>query len=461
MKYFKIKPYTLLIGVMFLLPACSVFQTKQVIDPNLPSQASVLTNATAVQLNELGIGLESSMRNGMSSFRITTGGIGREAYDLSSVETTYTTELLGTTNGGLSATTGFNASYDNFSATRREAALFMSAANNSSALNETQRNSIRGFCNTTEAWAMLFNLEMQYQNGIRITFTDLNAPGDMLNPGPFVSYTAALTEIKRLLDLGYTQLASAGTTFAFPMTTGWAGFSTPATYATFNRGIAAEVAMYQSDWNGVITALNAAAPFFSLTGSLSTGPVFTFSTTSGDITNPMYQLKNTTTAPLVAQNLFITQAEAGDTRVASKVALRTTPRSYNGLIGNYDVFMYPTNISPISIIRNEELILMYAEAQIQLGQLSAGAAALDIIRVGSGLQPLAVAKPTVLGNQAALITEMLNQRRYSLFFEGHRWFDMRRYNLLSTLPNDLPTAKVYVQMIRPFAEVQWDLKHPQ
>ena len=36
---------------------------------------------------------------------------------------------------------------------------------------------------------MLFNLEMQYQNGIRISFTDLNSPGDMLNPGPFVSYT--------------------------------------------------------------------------------------------------------------------------------------------------------------------------------------------------------------------------------------------------------------------------------
>jgi hypothetical protein len=94
------------------------------------------------------------------------------------------------------------------------------------------------------------NLEMQYQNGIRISFTDLNSPGDMLKPGPFVSYTAALTEIKRLLDLGAAQLAAAGTTFAFPMTTGWAGFSTPTTFATFNRGIAAEVARYQSDWNG-------------------------------------------------------------------------------------------------------------------------------------------------------------------------------------------------------------------
>ena len=38
--------------------------------------------------------------------------------------------------------------------------------------------------------------------------------------------------------------------------------------------------------------------------------------------------------------------------------------------------------------------------------------------------------------QAALIDEMLKQRRYSLFFEGHRWLDLRRYNRLNTLPID-------------------------
>ncbi|MDB4923993.1 RagB/SusD family nutrient uptake outer membrane protein [Mucilaginibacter sp.] len=462
MKYFKIKSHILLIGVLFMLPACSVFETKKVVDPNLPSQESVLTNATAVQLNELGVGLQSVMRNGIQNYRLVTGSIGREMYNLSSVELTWTTELLGTTNGGFSLTTGFNASYDDFSQTRRRAELFMRGANASTALNETQKNSIRGFCNTVEAYVMLKNLNMQYQNGIRISFTDLNTPGDLLKPGPFVSYDAALTEIKRLLDLGNTQLASAGTAFAFPMTTGWAGFSTPTTFSTFNRGLAAEVMMYQKDWNGMLTALGAS--FMNLSGPLTTGPVFTFSTTSGDIFNPLYQQKNTTSAPMVAQALFISQAEAGDTRVPAKVALRTTPRVLNGLTGAYDVYMYPTNTSPISILRNEELILMYAEAQIQLNtptSLIAGAAALDVIRVASGLPTLAIAKPTVLGNQAALITEMLNQRRYSLFFEGHRWFDMRRYNLLSTLPNDLPTAKVYTQLIRPFAEVQWDAKNPQ
>ncbi len=115
----------------------------------------------------------------------------------------------------------------------------------------------------------------------------------------------------------------------------------------------------------------------------------------------------------------------------------------------------------LCIMRNEELILMYAEAKIQSDDYVEGVKALNAIRASAGLQPLAVAKPTILTNKAALITEMLNQRRYSLFYEGHRWFDMRRYDRLNQLPNDLPTAKVYVQMVRPFAEVQWDLKNPQ
>jgi hypothetical protein len=464
MKHFKIKPYIVLVGMMFMLPACSMFETKKMVDPNLPSQESVLTNATAVQLNELGIGVQSAMRDGLASFRQVSGSIGREIYNLSSVELTWTTELLGTTNGGFSLTTGFNGSYDSFSQTRRRAELFQRAAGNSTALTEPQKNSIRGFCNTVEAYVMLNNLNMQYQNGIRISYSDLNAPGDLLKPGPFVSYDAALIEIKRLLDLSQTQLGNAGTAFAFPMTTGWAGFSTPATFLPFNRAMAAEVAMYQKDWNGMLTALNAAKPLFNLSGPITTGPVFTYSTTSGDIINPLYQVKNSTSAPIVSQTLFRSQAEAGDTRVNAKTATRTSPRSLNGLTGLDDVFMYPTNTSPVSIIRNEELILMYAEAQIQLNTLASlveGANALDIIRVSAGLPKLAVAKPAVLGNQAALITEMLNQRRYSLFYEGHRWFDMRRYDLLNTLPNDLPTAKVYTQMIRPFAEVQWDAKNPQ
>ena len=54
--------------------------------------------------------------------------------------------------------------------------------------------------------------------------------------------------------------------------------------------------------------------------------------------------------------------------------------------------------------------------------------------------------------QAALIDEMLKQRRYSLFGEGHRWVDMRRYDRLNTLPIDRPDDEVCVIFPRPANE---------
>ncbi len=109
------------------------------------------------------------------------------------------------------------------------------------------------------------------------------------------------------------------------------------------------------------------------------------------------------------------------------------------------------------ILRNEKLILMLAEAKIQTGDLVGGAAALDTIRVKNGLALLATAKPTVAGNKDKLIYELLNQRRYSLFMEGaNRWFDMRRYGKLASLPKDLATHNVFTNFPKPKAEVDWD-----
>jgi len=54
--------------------------------------------------------------------------------------------------------------------------------------------------------------------------------------------------------------------------------------------------------------------------------------------------------------------------------------------------------------------------------------------------------------QAALIDEMLYERRYSLFFEGHRWVDMRRYNRLDQLPVDRPEDDIWEAFPLPSTE---------
>jgi hypothetical protein len=47
---------------------------------------------------------------------------------------------------------------------------------------------------------------------------------------------------------------------------------------------------------------------------------------------------------------------------------------------------------------------------------------------------------------------MLYQRRYSLFYEGHRWVDMRRYDKLGELPIDRSGDKVWTAMPIPQTE---------
>ncbi len=47
---------------------------------------------------------------------------------------------------------------------------------------------------------------------------------------------------------------------------------------------------------------------------------------------------------------------------------------------------------------------------------------------------------------------MLNQRRYSLWAENHRMFDLRRYNLSATLPIDRAGDQVFNVLPIPLSE---------
>jgi len=117
------------------------------------------------------------------------------------------------------------------------------------------------------------------------------------------------------------------------------------------------------------------------------------------------------------------------------------------LTSNRDVWVYTTSTDPIAIIRNEELILLYAEAKLQTNAFADAKTAIDKIRTGHGLGAYGGAL-----TQAALLDELLIQRRFSLFFEGHRWVDMRRYNRLNQLPIDRVGDDVWVMFPLPLTE---------
>ena len=189
--------------------------------------------------------------------------------------------------------------------------------------------------------------------------------------------------------------------------------------------------------------------FFDINGNLQTGAYYTFSTAGGDQLNPMFFPLNSSGETRVVQPLFISEAEAGDSRL-NKTPARTTSTTQDGLTSSYDFFVYPGNSSKVPIIRNEELLLIYAEANAQLGSganLTNAVTALNKIRNAASLPNYGGAV-----TQSAITDEMLKQRRYSLFGEGHRWIDMRRYGRLNTLPIDRAGDDVWPQFPRPANE---------
>jgi hypothetical protein len=139
-----------------------------------------------------------------------------------------------------------------------------------------------------------------------------------------------------------------------------------------------------------------------------------------------------------------------DNRVLAKIQ-DVDPRSLSGVSSDKGFTLYPSNTSPVPIIRNEELILLRAEARWFTGDKPGAMADLNFIRTTSGgLAP--IAQPAT---DAAFVTELLKQRRYSLLFEGgHRWIDARRFGRLGDLPLDAPNHIRIAAFQVPLSECQ-------
>ena len=101
------------------------------------------------------------------------------------------------------------------------------------------------------------------------------------------------------------------------------------------------------------------------------------------------------------------------------------------------------------IIRNEELILLRAEAEAKAGMKTQAIADLNTVRTVSGkLAPLDAAI-----SDAQVTDEILYNRRYSLMAEGgHRWIDARRLNRIQDIPLDKTEHRRNIRYPIPQAE---------
>ncbi|MEP7196969.1 MAG: RagB/SusD family nutrient uptake outer membrane protein [Saprospiraceae bacterium] len=431
------KSYTLSTILLFLLTLFIASCDKDYGNLNNPTVDSYYNNANKSQLNNLVTGTESAMRNSLGFYLDDIGIIGREIYRFSNSDPRYYTDLLGANDAQLQST-GFYIV--NVWASRyrviKNCNLLIESANKSNLISDSERKAYVGFAKTIKAYQLLLVLNLTNKNGIRI---DVSNPDQL---GPIVGYDEALSKIADLLDEASNDLVSAQ--ISFPLSSGFSGFNDAAGLIKFNKAIAARVAVYQNNWDKALTYLNSS--FFNLNGNFNSGVFNVFATGSGDQLNPAFFPQNSAGEARAAHPSFSKDIDSNDDRI-SKATLRTTPISNSGLTSDRDVWVYKNNTAAIPIIRNEELILIYAEANIQKSIFSGAVTAINIIRNGHRLANYSGAM-----TQSALIDEMLLQRRYSLFSEGHRWLDVRRYNLLNTLPIDRANDDVWSSFPLPSTE---------
>ena len=419
-----------------LLAGCEL---EPVVDPNNPDVGSVEQNATESELNSLVLGIIAGIRNSHEVYVASTGTVARELY-LFDADPRNTGDLLGKNGTQLDNNTYYlTAPYNDRYQVIKTANILLEALENTELVSEAEKNGYRAFANTIKAHEFLMVLNMLGENGIRIDVADPD------NLGPFVSQQEALQHIAGLLDQAATTITSGNVEFSFGLP-GFAEFATPNGFYQFNRALAARVAAYRENWTEVLDNLEDS--FFGLNKALNLGPKMVFGTGTGDILNPLYKPLENTADMIFAHPSFVANAAAGDLRVTQKT-LRGDPIANDLLSGVYRTVLYPTGTTPIDIIRNEELILLYAEAHIQLGNFQEAIEAINVVRNAYGLPDYSGAM-----TKAALIDEMLTQRRYSFWAEGHRLVDLRRYGRLTSdfLPLDRAGDLIFTEFPIPATE---------
>ena len=430
----KYRSFLAVFTICMIVGSCNV---DAILDPNNPSADGIVLNASLGEIQNLVDGTESSMRDNLNNYFDGVNVIGREYYRFSTSDPRFTSDLLGKASAVLDNNTFYttNPFAARYRAVKNTNILIDALTNTKATITDLQRKAGIGYAKTIQAHQLLMVFNEQYGNGIRV---DVKDPANL---GPFLSKDESLAAIVNMLNEANNDLK--GNNALFPFTSTIYG-NDGTTFSRFNRALAARVYVYQKNWAAANTALSES--FFELNGDLNKGAFYIFSTAGGDQLNPLYYPPNSSGETRVAHPSFITSAEPGDNRLG-KVVQRASAEFQDGLSSNYDFFVYKTNADKIPIIRNEELVLLYAEVQAQLNQFSNATTAINRIRSAAGLGPYGGA-----ATQAALINEILRQRWYSLFGEGHRWIDMRRYDRLSQLPIDRTGDDVWMEFPRPATE---------
>ena len=433
-----IKRISTLLASLALVVACS--DSTSVTDLNNVSAETLKGGLNPATAQLLVTGLLNQYRNSAIGFYVVfPETMARDAYRLDKADPRFITEMIGAVQPDAGAFTGGGV-FTGFFVGIRSANTLIGAVKNAtdaSGVSAPQRSALLGLARTMKALNYWNIMETRDSTGMPIDLDrDINAEAP-----PWVCKPNVLAYVSALLDTAAVDLAAGGSAFPVTLSSGYGAVAgTPAGFLKFNRGIKAKVELYRglsrqagtgaAGFNNAIAALNAS--FMQSTDLSADGLALavaeTYSTASGETSSALVD------AALHLNPAVSDSMQAGDRRGA-KIVRAAAPYSatYGGTTVStpfdYAFSLGSTSLThPLPILKNEELLLLRAQAAIELNDLATARTYLNFVRVNSG----GLAPYGAFASQAEARNALLYEKRYSLLMEGpQRLVDLRAYSRLN------------------------------
>ncbi|HEX3764656.1 MAG TPA: hypothetical protein VHW23_38440, partial [Kofleriaceae bacterium] len=381
-----------------LAPLALVACDLDVPDLNDPSLGDLQNHPDAISIGAACTGLLIGNRGNKAAengWVVQLGILGREAYNFDAADPRYIGELL---SGKLSAGSPFGGNFwAGEYANLQLGNVILGALGKVTDLGADSKAAISGFTKTINALDLLEVVVTHDTNGVVL---DVN-PDPLGQLAPIVTDTATqYAKITGLLDGAVTDLmtAAAGSdAFPFALGKGFANFDTPTNFLKFNRALRARVAAYTKDYPMVLTALQLS--FINrdeATLDIDDGIFYAYSTKPGDTPNALLNPNIFAHPSITADAEHDANNDPIDARLLRKTKAVDSPggaRIGAGVPKHPDMTqlpvlafkkLYANPESPVPLIRNEELVLLEAEARWFTNDHAGAVTDLDAIRVASG-----------------------------------------------------------------------------
>jgi len=437
------KYITALAAGLALVAGCSDTIVSSENSPTADALNGALT-ATGVQTLTLGVLANDRALARETDYLILPEVFARDAYRIDPNESRYVTETLtGTPDpGSFTASGGWTNGYVTIRAANSLLAALPGAV--SSQVSDAQKSATSGFVKTIKALEYYRLLELRDTLGIALQ------PADPAAVGPIICKTAALTYIAALLDSANADLTAAGGATKLPigLPSGFTKFgrdySVTSNIVKLNRGLKGKVDVYRAlDHQAPKPTLFATA-IAEITSALGAGPGAVPASQFGTGAYVTFVAGGTeNSANSLFDNLIGVNPKAVtafDSLDPGKVDARRSkiiPFSTGKTIAGSGISTnltysgastaVPANQTlPVAILRDEELVLLRAQAEIENNDLVN--AYLDLNSVHRAYESTDL---PAFANQADARRVLLLEKRFSLFFEGpQRLVDLRAYGLL-------------------------------